>query len=49
MKKTLLFAFVSLFAMQAQASTQDLIDSVKNNNLPVLIKLLNAFKEFWFL
>ena len=41
MKKTLLFAFVSLFAMQAQASTQDLIDSVKNNNLPVLIKLLN--------
>lgn len=41
MKKTLLFAFVSLFAMQANAATQDLIDSVKAGNTQKVIELLN--------
>ncbi|MBR1600982.1 MAG: ankyrin repeat domain-containing protein [Alphaproteobacteria bacterium] len=41
MKKTLLLAFVSMFALQAHASTQELIDSVKNNNISRVLELLN--------
>lgn len=41
MRKTLLLAFVSMFAMQAQAATQDLIDSVKKNDVSAVLKLLN--------
>lgn len=40
MKKILLSAFVSMLAMQAQASTQELISGVKNNNLPEVLKML---------
>lgn len=41
MKKILLLAFVSMFAMQAHASTQELIDGVKNNNISRVLELLN--------
>ena len=41
MKKTLLLAFVSMFAMQAQASTQDLINNVKNGNISGVLELLD--------
>lgn len=42
MKKFLLAALVSLFAAQAQASVADLIESVKQNNLPEVLNLLNS-------
>ena len=41
MKKALLLAFVSMFAMQAHASTEELIGSVKSNNFPKVLELLN--------
>lgn len=41
MKKFLLSVFVSVFAMQAQASTQELINGVKNNDVPKVLELLN--------
>lgn len=41
MKKILLFAFVSMFAVQAHASTEELIGSVKSNNFPKVLELLN--------
>lgn len=41
MKKTLLLAFVSMFAMQAHAATQDLINSVKKGDVPGVLSLLN--------
>ena len=41
MKKALLLAFVSMFALQANASTSELIDAVKNNNVSKVLELLN--------
>ena len=41
MKKTLLLAFVSMFAMQAHASTDELINSVKSNNIPKVLELFS--------
>lgn len=41
MKKTLLLAFVSMFALQAHAATQDLINSVKEGNFADVVELLN--------
>ena len=41
MKKALLLAFVSMFALQANASTPELIDAVKNNNVSRVLELLN--------
>lgn len=40
MKKTLLLAFVSMFAMQAHAATQDLINSVRSGNVSEVLTLL---------
>jgi len=45
MKKTLLLAFVSMFAMQAQAATQDLIDSVKNGDTNAVLDLLTKGED----
>ena len=41
MKRTLLLAFVSMFAMQAHAATQDLINSVKKGDASAVMMLLN--------
>lgn len=41
MKKALLLAFVSMFALQAHASTSELIDAVKNNDISKALELLN--------
>ena len=40
MKKSLIAAFMVLFATQAQASVLELIESVKQNNLPEVLNLL---------
>ncbi|MBR1840718.1 MAG: ankyrin repeat domain-containing protein, partial [Alphaproteobacteria bacterium] len=40
MKKYLLVALMTIIAAQAQASTQDLIESVKQKNMPMLLELL---------
>ncbi|MBR1825408.1 MAG: ankyrin repeat domain-containing protein [Alphaproteobacteria bacterium] len=41
MKKSLIAAFVVLFATQAQASVLELIESIKQNNLPEVLNLLD--------
>jgi len=41
MKKTLLLAFVSMFAMQAHASTDELISSVKSNDISKVLELFS--------
>jgi ankyrin repeat protein len=40
MKKILLAAFISLFAMQVQAATKDLIDGVKSGNVSTVTALI---------
>lgn len=41
MKKYLLVALMTIIAAQAQASTQELIESVKQKNMPMLLELLS--------
>lgn len=41
MKRYLLVALMVVFAAQAQASTQELIESVKQKNVPMLLELLS--------
>ena len=45
MKKYLLFAFLLMLASQANASTQDLINSIKQKNVDQLTKLLAAGED----